>query len=300
MKTYAWEDFLFERINTLRSTEVEMIRTRAYVRALASVCLWTAPAFAVVATFSTYVLVGNEMNAESLPTIFTAMMLFNNLRFPLMMYPMMLTQYGDSKVSLGRLQQFFARDEIKADRRGVTADRTTAISIRGGHFHWRASPKTEKKLGGSMGGIGGGRGGGGGGRGGGRGGGGGRVGGGGRGGGGGGGGGGKNSEVPSVVEMFKEQGTEQLCSCFRKDAVWGPTQVKVFTGLTITPTILLLFYQSFSANAVSSTSNPYRNLISRDVSDIMLVSSAPRRAQPRNIGRRVLPFHLGLLLLHQA
>lgn len=102
VKTYAWEDFLFDRIDELRGSEIAMIRTRAYVRACASVCLWTAPAFAVVATFSTYVLVGHEMDASSLPVVFTAMMLFNNLRFPLMMYPMMLTQCKGAPESFAR------------------------------------------------------------------------------------------------------------------------------------------------------------------------------------------------------
>ena len=102
VKTYAWEDFLFDRIDELRGSEIAMIRTRAYVRACASVCLWTAPAFAVVATFSTYVLVGHEMDASSLPVVFTAMMLFNSLRFPLMMYPMMLTQCKGAPESFAR------------------------------------------------------------------------------------------------------------------------------------------------------------------------------------------------------
>ena len=39
VKTYAWEDFLFDRIDELRGSEIAMIRTRAYVRACASVCL---------------------------------------------------------------------------------------------------------------------------------------------------------------------------------------------------------------------------------------------------------------------
>ena len=36
-------------------------------------------------------LVGHEMNEESLPALFTSLMLFNNLRFPLMIFPWMLT-----------------------------------------------------------------------------------------------------------------------------------------------------------------------------------------------------------------
>ena len=44
------------------------------------------------------------MNEKSLPALFTALMLFNNLRFPLMIFPYLLTMYGDAKVSMGRLQ----------------------------------------------------------------------------------------------------------------------------------------------------------------------------------------------------
>ena len=44
------------------------------------------------------------------------------------------------------------------------------------------------------------------------------------------------------MELFKEQGSDQLCCCFQKSSVWGPGQVKLFSGLTMLPTVLLLLY----------------------------------------------------------
>jgi hypothetical protein len=49
--------------------------------------MWAAPPFATVAVFVCYQLVGHPMNEKSLPALFTALMLFNNLRFPRALAP---------------------------------------------------------------------------------------------------------------------------------------------------------------------------------------------------------------------
>ena len=41
----------------------------------------------------------------------------------------------------------------------------------------------------------------------------------------------------------------------RKEAVWGPTKVKVFTILTLTPCVCLLIYQSIAVNALPGERN---------------------------------------------
>lgn len=77
------------------------------------------------------------MNEESLPRLFTALMLFNNLRFPLMMFPWILTMFGDAQVSMGRLQEFLMRDEVPDEMRSYTSERGLALKIDDGRFEVR-------------------------------------------------------------------------------------------------------------------------------------------------------------------
>ena len=119
-----------------------MIRTRSILGAVSNLFMWAAPPFATVAVFICYQLVGHEMNQSSLPALFTALMLFNNLRFPLMIFPWLLTMYGDAKVSMGRLQAFLLREEVPDDgTRDYTEEDGVALRISGGHFQWQATPK---------------------------------------------------------------------------------------------------------------------------------------------------------------
>ena len=144
VKCYAWEQFMEDRINSIRGKEIHMIRTRSILGAMSNLFMWSAPPFATVAVFVAYTSVGHEMNEAALPRVFTALMLFNNLRFPLMMLPWMLTMYGDAKVSMGRLEAFLMREELPEQARQHTSAPGVAIRVTDGRFQWRAAPKKAK------------------------------------------------------------------------------------------------------------------------------------------------------------
>lgn len=156
VKTYAWEEFMEARISAIRSKEIRMIRTRSILGAFSSLCMWAAPPFATVAVFVLYNGVGHPMNETSLPVLFTSLMLFNNLRFPLMMFPWILTMFADAKVSMGRLQEFLMRDEVPENLRKYTSDPGVALRVKDGQFHWKNVPKKEDNMGWGGGGKGGG------------------------------------------------------------------------------------------------------------------------------------------------
>lgn len=147
VKTYAWEEFMETRISAIRSKEIKMIRTRSILGAFSSLFMWAAPPFATVAVFVLYNGVGHPMNETSLPVLFTSLMLFNNLRFPLMMFPWILTMFADAKVSMGRLQEFLMRDEVPDELRKYTSEAGVALRVKGGQFHWQTAPKHEDSMG---------------------------------------------------------------------------------------------------------------------------------------------------------
>ena len=147
VKTYAWEEFMEARISAIRAKEIKMIRTRSILGAFSSLFMWAAPPFATVAVFVLYNGVGHPMNETSLPVLFTSLMLFNNLRFPLMMFPWILTMFADAKVSMGRLQEFLMRDEVADVTRKYTNDRGVALRVVDGTFKWQNAPKKEEGMG---------------------------------------------------------------------------------------------------------------------------------------------------------
>src|SRR5690606_24493470 len=66
------------------------------------------PAIVSVVTFVVYSMMGNTLTPSK---VFTALALFNQLRFPLMFYPMVLSYLADTRISLSRLQPFFQLEE---------------------------------------------------------------------------------------------------------------------------------------------------------------------------------------------
>ena len=91
-----------QRVTEIRDKEIRMIKTKSILGALTGLFMWAAPPFATVAVFVLYGMVGHPMDSTSLPQLFTALMLFNNLRIPLMMFPWMLSMFSDAKVRLTR------------------------------------------------------------------------------------------------------------------------------------------------------------------------------------------------------
>jgi ABC-type multidrug transport system fused ATPase/permease subunit len=80
------------------------------MRSLLVSTLSTAPSIVAVCTLATYALLGNELSPTK---VFTSLALFNQLRFPLIFYPMLLNSLAEGRVSLKRLTQFLLTEEVQ-------------------------------------------------------------------------------------------------------------------------------------------------------------------------------------------
>jgi ABC-type multidrug transport system fused ATPase/permease subunit len=109
VKLYAWEDFFARRVLGIRERELAGIRGYALQSAVNSTLMQTAPIIVAVVTFLVYAGSGGAFTAA---VIFTALAILNQLRFPLMFYPMVISQLADAKVSLERLNKFMESSEI--------------------------------------------------------------------------------------------------------------------------------------------------------------------------------------------
>ena len=108
VKMYAWECSFFSRISAIRERELRALRV--YWRFLvASRTQWLATPIGVsIATFGCYVWLHGVLDAA---TAFTAIALFNILRFPMQLLPMTTNNTLEARVALARMQEFLDQPE---------------------------------------------------------------------------------------------------------------------------------------------------------------------------------------------
>ena len=91
LKLYAWEKSFQQKVLDIRKSELSALIKAAYMNAFTSF-LWTsAPFLVALASFTCYVLV-DENNILDANTAFVSLTLFNLLRIPLNILPMLVRQ----------------------------------------------------------------------------------------------------------------------------------------------------------------------------------------------------------------
>lgn len=140
IKFFAWEDSFINALSKIRNGELETLRSTMWIRAISSFLWGATPTLVALFTFGLYSLLGNELTAER---AFTALALFNIIRFPMNMLPMIVNSVIESKVSLQRLSKFLLAEELDinaVDVKPHESNTPVAISIREGSWTWDSSP----------------------------------------------------------------------------------------------------------------------------------------------------------------
>ena len=89
LKLYAWEKSFQQKVLDIRKSELSALIKAAYMNAFTSF-LWTsAPFLVALASFTCYVLI-DENNILDANTAFVSLTLFNLLRIPLNILPMLV------------------------------------------------------------------------------------------------------------------------------------------------------------------------------------------------------------------
>lgn len=110
LKLFAWEKPLLHQLLEKRNVELRNIRANLLLGGVISFLFTATPLLVTLATFALYTILGNKMTAA---TAFTALSLFNILRFPLLVIPMMITRVVDLMVVNRRLSRFFGSPDRK-------------------------------------------------------------------------------------------------------------------------------------------------------------------------------------------
>ncbi|CAI5745907.1 unnamed protein product [Peronospora destructor] len=136
IKLQAWEHSFTNRVLEHRSEELRKMRTYIYARS-ASMTLFSAiPALVMVASFYTYVKLGNTLDVG---TALTSLTLFNILRFPLFMLPQVLNSIVEASVSVDRLSSYFQEEEREKVEPG-DLDRA-GVRVSNADFMWDTAPE---------------------------------------------------------------------------------------------------------------------------------------------------------------
>ena len=109
IKSYNWEKSFQERLSVIREKELAVLMKSASIRGFLVSVLSAAPSFVAVISLAVYAYLGNDLSPTK---VFTALALFNQLRFPLIFYPMVLNTLAEGRVSLDRLSKFLMKDEV--------------------------------------------------------------------------------------------------------------------------------------------------------------------------------------------
>lgn len=112
VKYFGWESSFLERIGDIRKREIRSIQILLAIRNALNAISMSLPIFASMLSFITYSLSKHPLNPAP---IFSSLALFNALRLPLSLLPLIIGQVVDGWASIGRIQDFLLAEEQEDD-----------------------------------------------------------------------------------------------------------------------------------------------------------------------------------------
>ncbi|XP_032889972.1 canalicular multispecific organic anion transporter 1 [Amblyraja radiata] len=138
MKFYAWEPSFENQISGIRENELKMIKKSSYLLGVAIFLVTCTPFLVSLVSFAVYLAV-DENNVLDAGKAFTSISIFNIMRFPLVMMPMLISSIVQATVSCKRLENFLGDEDL--DSSSIHHDPTyeSAVSFTDASFSWDRS-----------------------------------------------------------------------------------------------------------------------------------------------------------------
>lgn len=114
LKLYAWEPSFEKSVQTIREKELQIIKHGAITSALVFLIWNIAPVLVTVISFASFMFI-DENNKITPNIVFVSLSLFNILRAPMTMFPMMIMQMTQAAVSLKRINKFLNSEDLDVD-----------------------------------------------------------------------------------------------------------------------------------------------------------------------------------------
>ena len=143
IKFYAWENPFSQKIDELRSKEIETIKKGMIVKAVNFMVVFTAPVMITLASLGMYVARGNKLTA---PVSFTILSIYNTLRYPFFILPMAVRSTASAITAIARLNKFLLAEEVEEFKQSPLGDDGLVIDIENASFKWDGVETAEPTL----------------------------------------------------------------------------------------------------------------------------------------------------------
>uniref|UniRef100_A0A8B9GBF2 Canalicular multispecific organic anion transporter 1 n=1 Tax=Amazona collaria TaxID=241587 RepID=A0A8B9GBF2_9PSIT len=135
LKLFAWEPSFEKRVNEIRAHELKNLLNFSYLQSVSVFVFTCAPFLVSLASFAVYVLV-DENNILDAQKAFTAISLFNVLRFPMAMLPLVLSSLVQTNVSTVRLERYLAGEDLDTSAIHHSPIEGSAVRFSEATFAW--------------------------------------------------------------------------------------------------------------------------------------------------------------------
>lgn len=148
VKFFGLEVPFLSRISHARQQEVSYLRQVAYINGLNASFTDVVPVIVAVLSFLTFALASGE--TLTVGKAFTSLAIFDILRLPLLVTPMLSDAIAGAVVALDRLMQFLSRQDVQRYIRlepevASSTDKPPTIEIKASRFVWPEASLTEAK-----------------------------------------------------------------------------------------------------------------------------------------------------------
>lgn len=136
VKFFGWENSFMHRLEEFRNREISAIQVVLAIRNAIMAISLSLPIFASMLAFITFSLTNHPLDPAS---VFSSLALFNGLRMPLNMLPLVIGQVTDAWSSLSRIQEFLLAEE-REEEALYDPDAPNAVEMHDASFTWERTP----------------------------------------------------------------------------------------------------------------------------------------------------------------
>ncbi|KAI1765555.1 ATP-binding cassette transporter protein YOR1-like protein [Hypoxylon sp. FL1150] len=136
VKYFGWEGAFLERLKEIRTREIHSIQILLTIRNAINAVSMSLPIYASMLSFITYSLTDHGLPAAQ---VFSSLALFNGLRMPLNLLPLVIGQTVDAWSSLKRIQEFMLSEEMEEDV-VLEPEGKSAVEMHAANFTWERTP----------------------------------------------------------------------------------------------------------------------------------------------------------------
>ncbi|KAB2572662.1 ABC transporter C family member 3 [Lasiodiplodia theobromae] len=141
VKYHAWESAFLERLRALRKTETGMVAKLLTTRNAINAISVSMPIFAAMLSFIVYSVTGHTLSAAP---VFSSLALFNALRVPFNLLPVVISQVADALQAVKRIQDFLLAED---QQEGILWDENSpnGVEVRDADFVWEKAPGQDEE-----------------------------------------------------------------------------------------------------------------------------------------------------------